>query len=57
MNREELAVALERLGLEIGDTECDDIVEAFHFVEEMANSVRKPRSVMVEPAHLPKWES
>ncbi|HYM72472.1 MAG TPA: hypothetical protein VET89_05785 [Stellaceae bacterium] len=51
MTRQELDAALARLGLDVPEAERDGIADAVKYVEQMAASVRKPRSVMAEPAH------
>lgn len=51
MTRQELDATLVRLGLKVPDVEKDDLVNAVRFIEEMAVSVRKPRSAEAEPAH------
>ena len=51
MTRQELDAALARLGLDVPEGERNDIAAAVKYVEAMAASVRKTRSVMAEPAH------
>ncbi len=51
MTRQELDAALARLGLDVPATERDGIADAAKYVEAMAASVRKKRTVMAEPAH------
>ena len=53
MTRQELDAALARIGLDVPETERDDIAAAAHRYEEMARLVRKPRWVGAEPAHAP----
>lgn len=52
MTRQELDAALTRLGLKVPEAERDDLANASRFIEEMAASVKKPRSVAAEPAHI-----
>ena len=53
MTRQELDVVLARLGLDVPDSERDEIAAAAHFVDEMVERLRPPggRNVVVEPAH------
>jgi uncharacterized protein (AIM24 family) len=51
MTRQELDAALVRLGLTVPEAERDGIAAAAKYVEAMAVSVRKTRTVMDEPAH------
>ncbi len=51
MTRQELDAALVRLGLAVPEEERDEIAAAVKYVEAMAVSVRKKRTVMDEPAH------
>ncbi len=52
MTRQELDATLARLGLKVPEAERNDLVDAVRFIEEMAASVKKPRSVAAEPAHI-----
>jgi hypothetical protein len=52
MTREELDMALSRLGLNVPEIERSELVKAAHFIEEMANSVKKSRPASIEPAHI-----
>ncbi len=52
MTRQELDATLARLGLKVPEAERDDLTDAARFIEEMAVSVKKPRSVAAEPAHI-----
>lgn len=52
MTREELDVALSKLGLNVPEAERNELVNAAHFIEEMAVSVKKPRPSSTEPAHI-----
>jgi hypothetical protein len=51
MTRQELDAALARLGLDVPEAERDAIAANAHFVEKMAELVKKPRLVGAEPAH------
>jgi hypothetical protein len=51
MTRQELDVALARLGLDVPEAERGDIVGSVHYIEEFQALVRKPRAVGAEPAH------
>jgi hypothetical protein len=51
MTRQELDAALTRLGLDVPEAERDGIADAVKYVEAMQALMRKPRSVMAEPAH------
>lgn len=51
MTRQELDAALARLGLDVPEAERGDLAAAIKYVEAMQAAVRKPRSVMAEPAH------
>ena len=55
MTRQELDAALARLGLDVPETERDEIAAAAHLYEEMARLARKPRPVGAEPAHVVKF--
>ena len=55
MTRAELDAALARLGLDVPEKERDDIAANAHFVEKMAELVKKPRAVGAEPAHTVKF--
>ncbi len=52
MTEQELEVELSRLGLKIPQNEREEIAKAVKFIDQMAALVKKPRSVMVEPAHI-----
>ena len=51
MTRQELDAALARLRLDVPEAERDGIADAAKYVEAMAASVRKKRTVAAEPAH------
>ena len=51
MTRQELDVALARLGLNVPEAERDGIAANAHYMEKMAELVKKPRWVGAEPAH------
>jgi len=55
MTRQELDAALARLGLDVPEAERDAIAANAHFVEKMAELVKKPRWVGAEPAHVVKF--
>ena len=52
MNRQVLDTALDKLGLQVPEAEREDIAKAVQLIEAMAASVRKPRSVKAESAHV-----
>ena len=52
MTRQELDMALARLGLDVPETERDDIANAMQFIEEMTILNRKSCLEAVEPAHI-----
>lgn len=52
MTRQELDATLAQLGLKVPEAERDDLANAVRYIEEMAASVKKPRSVAAEPAHI-----
>ena len=43
MTREELDMALFRLGLNVPEAERNELINVAHFIEEMAISVKKSR--------------
>jgi hypothetical protein len=51
MTRAELDAILARLGLEVPESERDELVGAAAYIEKMAELVKKPRWVGAEPAH------
>jgi hypothetical protein len=51
MTRQELDLALTRLGLQVPEAERDGIAGAVRFIDEMTAANRKPRPVGAEPAH------
>jgi len=55
MTRQELDAALARLGLDVPETERDDILAAAPLYAEMARLLRKPRPIGAEPAHTPAF--
>jgi hypothetical protein len=52
MTRAEVETALARAGLDVPERERQDIADAAHFVEEMAERVRGKRAMGAEPAHI-----
>ena len=57
MTRQELDAALARLGLDVPETERDEIAAAAHYIADMAARLRPPggRDVAAEPAHVVKF--
>jgi hypothetical protein len=55
MTRQELDVALARLGLNVPEKERAEILAAAPLYEDMARLVRKLRPVGAEPAHTPAF--
>jgi hypothetical protein len=51
MTRQELDAALARLGLDVPENERNELVANVHYIEKMAELVKKPRWVGAEPAH------
>lgn len=52
MTREELDMALSRLGLNVPEAERNELINAAHFIEKMVALVKKPRLMSTEPAHI-----
>jgi len=52
MTRAEVEAALARAGLDIPEREKAEIAAAAHFVEEMAERLRRRRDMAAEPAHV-----
>ena len=57
MTRVELDQALARLGLDVPETERDEIAAAANYIAEMAARLRPAggRDVMAEPAHVVRF--
>jgi hypothetical protein len=57
MTRQELDMALARLGLDVPEKERDEIAAAAHYIADMAARLRPPggRNVAAEPAHVVKF--
>jgi len=55
MTRQELDLALARLGLDVPQGERDEIAAAAKYIAEMAARLRTPRTVFAEPAHVVKF--
>jgi hypothetical protein len=57
MTREELDAALVRLGLNVPQSERDDIAKAADYITQMTARLRPKggRNVAVEPAHVVKF--
>jgi hypothetical protein len=57
MTREELDVALARLGLKVPEKERDEIAAATYLLEDVQARLRPPggRDVAVEPAHVVRF--
>jgi hypothetical protein len=57
MTRQELDMALARLGLDVPEKERDEIAAAAHYIADMAARLRPPggRDVAAEPAHVVKF--
>ena len=52
MTPAEVEAALARAGLDIPEREKAEIAAAAHFVEEMAERLRRRRDMAAEPAHV-----
>ena len=52
MTRAEVEAALARAGLDVPERERQEIAGAAHFIEEMAERVRRTRAMGAEPAHI-----
>jgi hypothetical protein len=52
MTRAELEAALARAGLDVPERERLEIAAAAHFIQEMAERVRRKRAMGAEPAHI-----
>jgi hypothetical protein len=52
MTRADVEAALARAGLDIPEREKAEIAAAAHFVEEMAERLRRRRTMAAEPAHI-----
>jgi hypothetical protein len=52
MTRAEVEAALARAGLDIPEREKTEIAASAHFVEEMAERLRRRRAMAAEPAHI-----
>jgi hypothetical protein len=52
MTRAEVETALARAGLEVPERERQEVADAAHFIEEMAERVRGKRAIGAEPAHI-----
>jgi len=57
MTRQELDVALARLGLEVPEKERDEIAAATHLLADVQARLRPPggRDVAAEPAHVVRF--
>jgi hypothetical protein len=57
MTRQELDAALARLGLDVPQSERDEIAAAAQYIADMAARLRPPggRDVAAEPAHVVKF--
>ena len=55
MTRQELDVALARLGLAVPEGERDEIAAAAHYIAELAARLRTPREISAEPAHVVRF--
>jgi len=52
MTHTEVEAALARAGLDIPERERAEIAAAAHFVEEMAERLRRKRTMAAEPAYI-----
>jgi hypothetical protein len=52
MTPAEVEAALARAGLSVPEREKNEIAAAAHFVEEMAERLRRRRDMAAEPAHI-----
>ena len=52
VTRAEVETALARAGLDVPERERAEIAAAAHFIEEMAERVRRNRAMGAEPAHI-----
>ena len=50
--REEIAVIARRAGLKLAKEHFEELVEAYGYVEQMLNRLRRARSYADEPAHI-----
>jgi hypothetical protein len=57
MTRQELDLALARLGLAVPESERSEIAAAAHLIAEMVGRLRPPggRDVAAEPAHVVRF--
>ncbi len=57
MTRQELDAALTRLGLDVPETERDEVLAQVPLLEAMRARLRPPggRDVAIEPAHVVKF--
>jgi len=49
---ERFAVLVERAGLKLTPEQFEELRQAYHLVERMARTVRRPRDRAAEPAHI-----
>jgi hypothetical protein len=49
---ERFAVLVERAGLKLTAEQFEEFRQAYHLVERMARTVRRPRDRAAEPAHI-----
>jgi hypothetical protein len=49
---ERFAVLVERAGLKLTSEQFEELRQAYHLVERMARTVRRPRDRAAEPAHI-----
>jgi hypothetical protein len=52
ISSERFAVLVERAGLKLTPEQFEELRQAYHQVERMQRSVRRPRDRAAEPAHI-----
>ena len=55
MTRQELDMALARLGLDVPQAERDEIAAAAHYIEDIVRRLKTPRDVSAEPLHVVRF--
>ena len=49
---ERFAVLVERAGLKLTPEQSEELRQGYRYVERMIRSVRRPRDLAAEPAHI-----
>jgi len=52
ISSERFAVLVERAGLKLTREQFEEFRQAYHLVERMTRTVRRPRDRAAEPAHI-----